>query len=640
VPTQASWLPAALLLAYGAAFAARAIGVSVPAFDDHPGQLARLWHVVREGPAPWAWHAGWWAGYPEMQFYPPGFFYLGAALSWLTLGGVAPPAVYTALVWLAYLAPGVTAYGLLRRLLGDGWRALPGAFLVLTFTGDPGGGSPSGVEGGVHIGMAAARLAWAMLPLLALGLVRWIEGCRFPRGAVLLVAAIVLTHPAHGPAALAVVAAAALVRSGRGGALLHAVGAVGVALALIGFWLLPLLLRLEHTRALAWGSLTSSSLLHPTTALVAGLLVLALARRSLPAWRALLHSLWLAVAVVAADALVLEPLGVRFLPADRVADGAWMLALVVAGLGAGVVAGAMGRGVRAPVAAIAMIAVLVAFGIPGHALTLWPRAAEWPSAQEVRRGVRMDDLARTLAQAPAGRVLFVRSGVPLVFGTEWYRPHTHVTALVPAMTGREIVGGTFTHGSPIAALVYRGDAGPRPIDRLAEHLDGHSLFGRPLDVLDATTFDGHARRLRVAAVVALEDDAPRLPFVADPARYRRHAVPPFLVFTALDPPRAPRRRNATEWDVPVSGDAGAWVSTGIGYYPLWRAEAAGHPLAVRRGDAGDLEVRLETTTTVDVRLRYGAAMPELAGAALSALALLALLADRWRQRADRAAATE
>lgn len=168
MPTQASWLPAVLLLAYGAAFAARAIGVSVPAFDDHPGQLARLWHVVSEGPAPWAWNPGWWAGYPELQFYPPGWFYLGAAASWLTLGALPPPAIYTALVWLTYLAPGAAAFMLLRRLLGDGWLALPGAFLVLTFTGDPGGGGASGVEGGVHIGMAAARLAWALLPLLAI----------------------------------------------------------------------------------------------------------------------------------------------------------------------------------------------------------------------------------------------------------------------------------------------------------------------------------------------------------------------------------------------------------------------------------------------------------------------------------------
>src|SRR5581483_12116185 len=68
---RASWLPLGLLLAYGIAFATQALGIGPLAFDDHPGQLARLWHVLREGPAPWAWNDGWWAGYAELQFYPP-----------------------------------------------------------------------------------------------------------------------------------------------------------------------------------------------------------------------------------------------------------------------------------------------------------------------------------------------------------------------------------------------------------------------------------------------------------------------------------------------------------------------------------------------------------------------------------------
>ena len=32
------------------------------------------------GPAPWTWNPDWWTGYPELQFYPPGFAYAGAVL--------------------------------------------------------------------------------------------------------------------------------------------------------------------------------------------------------------------------------------------------------------------------------------------------------------------------------------------------------------------------------------------------------------------------------------------------------------------------------------------------------------------------------------------------------------------------------
>src|SRR2546427_4606199 len=164
--------PLLLLLAYGIAFAAAALGRSLLVYDDHPGQLYRLWHVVTYGPAPWAWDPGWWAGYPEMQFYPPGFAYAGALLYTACVGAVSVGAVYQALLWLVYLAPGVTVFAVLARVLRDGWLALPGALVALTLSA----GLASGIEGGVHVGMVAARLGWALLPLLPLALGRFVEG--------------------------------------------------------------------------------------------------------------------------------------------------------------------------------------------------------------------------------------------------------------------------------------------------------------------------------------------------------------------------------------------------------------------------------------------------------------------------------
>src|SRR4029450_706570 len=147
------------------------------------------------------------------------------------------------------------------------------------------------------------------------------------------------------------------------------------------------------------------------------------------------------------------------------------------------------------------VLLLVVVGLRSGALSLWPRAADWPTLGGVERGLRLGALWAALHEAPSGRVLFMRSGVPLVYGppwgTAWYRPHTHVTALAPLLSERAIVGGTFTPPSPIAALIYRGDAGPGPITRLAEELDGLSLFGRPLESLDAETFNGYATALGV-----------------------------------------------------------------------------------------------------------------------------------------------
>jgi uncharacterized membrane protein len=122
--------PLLLLLVYGSAFAYAAFGRGVPAFDDHPGQLFRLWHALdRSLPsATWTadWSPDWWGGYPELQFYPPGFALVGAAIRALLLWRPSVETVYRILCAVILLAPGVTTYALLARVIGDRWLARGG----------------------------------------------------------------------------------------------------------------------------------------------------------------------------------------------------------------------------------------------------------------------------------------------------------------------------------------------------------------------------------------------------------------------------------------------------------------------------------------------------------------------------------
>ena len=163
----------------------------------------------------------------------------GRSSTHLALGFLSPGAIYLGLVWLVFLLPGASAYVLLCRVLGHGWLALPGAFLALTISAE----SRSGIEEGLRWGLVAARLGWGLLPLLALSLLPWLEGTGRPRAwPALLVAAVALAHPAHLPAALALVLLAGVCAPGgwrawwRDAALV-----VGVGLGLAGFWLLPLM---------------------------------------------------------------------------------------------------------------------------------------------------------------------------------------------------------------------------------------------------------------------------------------------------------------------------------------------------------------------------------------------------------------
>lgn len=635
-------LPGILLLAYGVAFGVAAFGASTPAFDDHPGQVYRLWHALTHGLRPATWNPGWWAGYPELQFYPPGLFYLGALLHAVSLGTLSVEATYQALLWIAWLLPGMTVYLVLTRLLGSGWLALPGAFIALTVSAVV----QSGAEGGVHIGMAPARLAWGLLPLLLFAVLRWLASSPRPEWPVVvaapLVAAIVVTHPAHAPAAIVVALLAVWVAapSERWARL------EGVGLALIGaammtaFWTVPLVVRLEHARALAWGHLEP-----PTQLLLVILLVLAaLARRLRRSRHAVVAGNlwamtsvvvawpWAMAAVVAVDAVVLEPFGIHWLPSDRVSDGAWMAVVIAAGFTTGRLLERLATRRKLPVAglALAAVAATIVLSVPGRALALWPRPADWPTYEATARGLRLGDLWAALRRAPAGRVLFVRSSVPLVFGSEWWRPHTHVTALTPIHAGREIVNGTFTHPSPVAALVYRGSTAPGPITTLVERLDGRSLFGRPLDALDATALDQRVDRLGVSVIVALDEDVPRLAALNDnPGFLRKPAIGPFVLYERRAVAAVPHRVDDLRWRLSVDAPPGTWVTTRTSYYPLWRAERDGRPLETRPGPAWDLEVRLDERAG-PIDLVYTAGRLETAMAALSAGALLMWIGWCWR----------
>lgn len=633
-------LPLALLLAFGVAFAGASLGGSALGFDDHPGQLYRLWHVLTYGPAPWAWDRGWWAGYPELQFYPPGAAYVGALLAWPATGIFAVDTVYHALLWLAYLLPGVTTYAALVRLTRSGWLALPGAFVALTLSA----GLASGVEGGVRTGMVGARLAWALLPLLLWLLVAWVDDDRpLSRAVPPLLAAVTLLHPAQLPAAVVLVALAAAARAPRLPRARGALRALGTAAALTAFWTLPLLFRLADTRALAWGTLAWGDLTHPLPVVLAALAVAGWLDRApaTPGERLALAWLPAAAALTVLDRLALEPLGVRWLPADRVVDAAWLALVVAAAVGWVRLARRLAEmtatqglpvALRVPALGLGAVALAALLSARSNTLMLRPGTAAWPSLPSIERGLRLPDLWSLLGRLPEGRVLFVRSGVPLVYGADWWRPHTHVTALTPVAGGRDIVHGTFTHPSPIAALVYRGDAGRAPITELVERLDGRTLFGEPLDALAPARFAAHADRLGIVAVVALEDDLPRLGWLPEHTPFhRRLALAPFVVFARETGIPVPAPRDGA-WRVTLGGEAGAWVSARLAYYPLWRAESEGERLETRRGEDGVLEVRL-TRAPRTLTLRYGPGLPELLGVGLSLAALGGWAVAAWAETA-------
>jgi hypothetical protein len=645
---RAPWLPPLALAAYALAFAVDALSGGLLVTDDHPGQLYRLVHALHIGLAPWRLNSGWWAGYAELQYYPPGFAYLGALIHAAFLGRLDAATTYRILLWLAFLLPGATTYALLMRVLRNPWLALPGAFAALALSG----GSRSGVEEGLRWGLIAARLGWAVLPMLAWSLQPWTERRPPPIVASAWLAVIILIHPAHAPAGAALILLAAWYGPGvRRARLAQAALVIAGGVGLAAFWLLPLIAHLDMALPLAWDQRSLSELAasiaeRPLLVCLVAATVIGrwCARREVEARRWL--SDWAgAIAVVTVlDALAAESLGIAWLPADRLLDG-FLLASIV---GASIALGDLARRVAwlpPPLLAIGVIVGAVLLSSPRSSeptLTLWPRGGrrDWAIYQSVTASSHVAQLWSALEAAPAGRVLFIRSSVPLEKNPNWWRAHSHITALTPLAAHREILNGTFTHPSPIAGLVYTGAAVNRPITRVVEQLDGVALFGRPLAALTAARFRELTEPLRVSAVVALGEDEGRLAFVADDPDYLPPArIGPFVLFISRAPHPTPARVGAQRWQVPSAPTDEGWVRTGMAYSPLWRARARGERLPARRDTLGLLEVKPPSGYSAEIDLEHRPGAAEWSALALSGASALAmfvwLIAARLVTRGDR-----
>ncbi|MBI1727488.1 MAG: hypothetical protein HYR50_09475 [Candidatus Rokubacteria bacterium] len=322
--------------------------------------------------------------------------------------------------------------------------------------------------------------------------------------------------------------------------------------------------------------------------------------------------------MVALDALLAAPLGILWLPADRLADGL-LLALVLGATPATRLLaerlprlGPMGAG-----AACLGAALVLSGGSPEPSLTLWPARGQWPTHEEVVRGTRIDALWQALKAAPAGRVLFLRSAVALDYRPEWWRPHSHITGLTPLYSGRPILNGTFTHPSPIAGVLYTGSANPAPLTTLAEQRDGATFFGRRLDALSPVEFSRWAEHLGVSAVVATDEDQGRLPFLdSNPDWAPPRSIGPFRVYPARTARPLPEPAGPQTWKLASPHSERSWILAGFAYSPLWRAEAGGRRLPTRRDAAGMLEVEAPGGSG-EIALYHRAGAAEMAGCVLS-----------------------
>jgi len=662
-----TWLRdlAALALLAGLALAAAGFLLRNDLFlyGDHPGQFMRLWYPVRVSHHLLGWNPLWYAGYPELQFYPPGFVLLGWLLDLLTLGRLEPFALYQLLLFVAYLLPGMTVYLLLSAVTRRRWMGLVGGVLALAFDGLWGG------TAALFVGLVAERLAFGLVPLVMLAGWRAVHapgsgyaprsgyapGSGYARRSLgwwlllaLALAATLLMHPFHTVGPLLFLALLAVTRPGRWRLLAGLVGAGTLAAGLAAFWLLPLLAHSEYAAPMLRADIGQSLdwLFGPGIQPYLGAALLSLpllaVERLRPARPFLLATLATALALVAFvlfDHLVLlDRLGFFLLDPVRFSAEIYLAWVLLAGLGLAWIPAWFARGsarrrwVSAGLGALVLILLIGWLARPTLSMLREHRDPAHFLAG-ARGAYGLDEAWEELAGG-TGRVLFTSHYLHLG------QVPTALKAATPYFAGRPIVGGTFSHWSPVARVLWVGRTDVDLLPGQVELSDDLSLGGRPWPDWTDVEFLDLCRDLNVTTVAATWDDANARTFLdAAPHFVSYYSDDLFVLYRVLDAEpalvevegpgtAALLQAGPAALEVRVEGAAaGSVLRIKITDYPLWQVRRGDEMLAHRPDGRGLMTVSLPPGN-YDLALSYRPGPVERlsSGLSLAAAALGLILA--------------
>lgn len=606
-------------------------------YGDHPGQFLRLWAPTHLTHSLLGWNPLWYAGYPELQFYPPGFVLLGWLLHGLTLGQLPVFAHYQLLLFCAYLLPGATVYALLSRVTGLRWIGLLGGALALIFPELWGGATA------LFVGLVAERLAFGLVPLALLTGWQALHAARPRRWwllTALALAAIVLMHPFHAIAPILFLATTAVCARRRWSRLRDLALTGLLALALVAFWLLPLIVRSGYAAPMLRADLaqTVEWLFGPNVRpyLIAALLVIpVLAAGQNRVQRRFALSLAVMgaalLALILFDHLVLiQRLQFYLLDPVRFAAEFYLAVLLLSCLGLAYLPFWLSRLLgRVPGTLLAglILATFLAWVLRPTLALLRDHRDPARFYQQARQEHELDALWQVLA-SENGRILFTSyylqlDGVP-----------TALKAATPYFAQRSILGGTFSHWSPVARYLWTGTTDVVLLPGRVELTDDVSLAGRTWQEWTDGEFYDLCRRLNATTIVATWDDVNARTFLdAAPHFWSFYSDETFVLYRVRDLESNLLRidgvatakvvhKDVAAVDIEVrDAAAGDRLSIKMTDFPLWQVEIGGRQVAHSPDDLGLMVVTLPPGS-YDLSLRYRPGLPERAGAWLSLIAIV------------------
>jgi hypothetical protein len=619
-------------------------------YGDHPGQFYRLWQLLsvtwpEEGQLI-GWSPYWYAGRPELQFYPPGFFLAGWLVWMVSFQQLSPVFIYQALVFASYLLPGVGFYLLLARGLNNRLAGLVAAWLAMT-TPFPLGG----VEG-VIIGMTGYQLAFGLNPLLILAGVWGMRAERkeFPWLVTgLILAGIMLLHPFAAVFPTGVLALYALFGDKRAAQLRWLIWVVLLSFGLTAFWWLPLSTQRQFYTPLVEATLPEIQIHFENLLWSEGktwLLIFAVVGGFF--WHG--HRRRLSLAILSGGAgmigfiffnylVLVEQLHLFILDSVRLIPAVTFALFVGLALGLSELSWAGVRLLRRwGWSALGLPLVLIIPWLAYYQVTREYDFAEWISKWQPAPNHTPLFLSEAEAEyglpavwdvmpATPGRVLFT-SHYSLLFDVP-----TSLKAATPALTGREIVGGTFTLHSSVASYLWHGQADLPVLRGKVERQDDKSLAGVAWEAMSEEYLLDLSRHFNVTLIAATATDVRAQTFLKAAPHFNpiwSNGLFTFFEVAGYEPTWAEadqaiatvNRYERTAIDVQITeAEPGATLSVKVAHYPRWQAEAQGQSLPIQTDDYGLMKLSLPPGSYT-VHLRYGPGWPEWLGGAMSLMTLL------------------
>jgi hypothetical protein len=237
-----------------------------------------------------------------------------------------------------------------------------------------------------------------------------------------------------------------------------------------------------------------------------------------------------------------------------------------------------------------------------------------------------------------GRIFFVNSYLRLTDESGIVTPTT-INSMTPYLIGREIIGGTFSHWSPIARWLWVGDPRAELLPAQVEIGDGEQVFGQPWDQIAEDELVANLNRLNVTTLVAEVNDQKaiaRLDSSPHFARFWQNDY--FLLYHLVDSQgdwleaqgakATLVERTPLRWRIEIAESApSATLLLKMSEYPLWRAEVDGQLLPIKANADGLQEITLPPGGPYTLEVSYRQGWPEWSALLLSigSLILIALL---------------